>query len=69
MAEALGAFGSEDFSPADVTHIACTEIPEEPTEFPCRWRQRGNGQWNDRQAILARSGDGWQLIDAPSSRP
>jgi hypothetical protein len=69
LAAALSAFDGTAVAPLDLAHIACRPITEEPTEFACRWRRRGDGQWQDWQSYLALSADGWQLIDAPSRRP
>jgi len=69
LAQSLRAFDGPTVAPTDITHIACLEIEEEPTEFACRWRQRDGREWKGWQSVFALSGDGWQLIDTPAQRP
>lgn len=46
-----------------VRRVHCAAFQEEPTEFHCTFeRQARGGKWVRRKAIVAISGDGWQII-------
>lgn len=51
---------------ASIRALRCQEVPEEPTEFTCRYRRRGAaGEWIDEEIIVAIDGSTWVVIDEP----
>ncbi|MBD3729697.1 MAG: hypothetical protein IE933_08335 [Sphingomonadales bacterium] len=52
-----------------IAKLKCSEISEEPGEFPCSWKQeRPTGSWHLRSAVVAREGDQWIFIDGPDEQ-
>ena len=44
----------------------CHDIPEEPTEFGCSYRERtSGGHWERRRVMVAIDGATWLVIDPP----
>lgn len=51
-------------APAALAAVRCDGIPEEPTEFRCRYRQQDeNGRWKSREVMVAIDGSSWVIID------
>ena len=69
LMQALRASGEAPAAAEDLTHIACEQGSDARSPFACRWRQRDGRRWQDRQAYLTRSNDGWKLVGLPSRRP
>lgn len=45
----------------------CYDIPEEPTEFGCSYRERTSaGSWERRRVMVAIDGPTWVVIDPPT---
>lgn len=59
------AYRSLPVEPA-VRQVRCQAFDEEPSEFLCRWLQRGeSGEWRAWSTYLAVDGSGFRLIDDP----
>ena len=69
LLEALRASGRAPVEAEDLTHIACQQAFDAPSDFACRWRQRDGRQWQDWQAYLSQSSGRWKLVGKPSRRP
>ncbi|MCC4294704.1 hypothetical protein [Brevundimonas aurantiaca] len=53
-------------SSSEIDRLRCHDIPEEPTEFGCRYRQRdAAGQWVRQDVMVAMDGATWVIIDGP----
>ncbi|MFZ5668055.1 MAG: hypothetical protein ACOY4K_01040 [Pseudomonadota bacterium] len=51
---------------SDIRALRCQEIPDEPTEFSCRYQRRGaTGGWVAEEIIVAIDGSDWVVIDEP----
>lgn len=51
---------------SDIRGLRCREIPEEPTEFGCRYKKReALGAWVQQEVMLAIDGSAWVIIDGP----
>ncbi|WP_181160034.1 hypothetical protein [Sandaracinobacter neustonicus] len=46
-------------------HVRCERVPNDPTEFVCRYQQRAGADWTHMEAVAARNGMRWVLIDTP----
>jgi len=63
LAQALQA------QPAALSAVRCNGIPEEPTEYACRYRSRdAGGRWTPEEAVIAADGSAWVVIDGPVPR-
>ena len=52
--------------PSDIRNMRCYEVPEEPTEFGCRFERRdAPGAWLSQEVMLAIDGSAWVVIDGP----
>lgn len=52
--------------PSDIRGLRCYDIPEEPTEFGCRFDRRdATGPWLPQEVMLAIDGSAWVVIDGP----
>jgi hypothetical protein len=69
LLEALRASGGAPATSEGLTHIACEQAFDAPSDFACRWRQRDGRRWQDWQAYLSQSSGGWKLVGMPSQRP
>jgi hypothetical protein len=53
---------------SNIDRLSCHDIPEEPTEFGCRYRQRDSaGQWVRQDVMVAMDGATWVIIDGPGA--
>lgn len=51
---------------SDIRALRCREIPEERTEFGCRYQRRdAPGVWVQQEVMLAIDGSAWVIIDGP----
>jgi hypothetical protein len=60
--------GASEFSSLIPNHVVrrldCAFIAEEGSEWSCRYqRSTAEGRWETRDAVVARDGDRWVLID------
>lgn len=47
-----------------VRHVDCAFVAEEGSEWTCRYqRWTAEGRWETRDAVVARDGNRWVLID------
>lgn len=47
-----------------VRHLDCAFVVEEGSEWTCRYqRSTAEGRWETRDAVVAKDGDRWVLID------
>lgn len=69
LASMLSAKSGKDMPVSRIAKLKCSEISEEPGEFPCSWKQeRPTGSWHLRSAVVAREGDQWIFIDGPDEQ-
>lgn len=55
-------------APSDIRGMRCYDIPEEPTEFGCRYDIRDATRgWVQQEAMLAIDGSAWVVIDGPGT--
>lgn len=55
-------------SPSDIRGVRCYDIPEEPTEFGCRYDMRdATLGWVQQEVMLAIDGSAWVVIDGPGT--
>jgi hypothetical protein len=55
-------------SSSNIDRQRCHNIPEEPTEFGCRYRKRDSaGQWVRQDVMVAIDGATWVIIDGPGA--
>jgi hypothetical protein len=53
-------------SPSNIRALRCHDIPEEPTEFGCSYRERdASGAWTPQEVMVAIDGSAWVIIDGP----
>ena len=48
-------------------HVRCERVPEDPTEFVCRYQQRSGAGWAAMETVAARDGLRWVLTDTPGA--
>ncbi|RYF30231.1 MAG: hypothetical protein EOO23_05595 [Comamonadaceae bacterium] len=54
--------------PSDIRGMRCYDIPEEPTEFGCRYDIRNAARgWVQQEVMLAVDGSAWVVIDGPGA--
>jgi hypothetical protein len=54
--------------PSDIRGLRCYDIPEEPTEFGCRYDIRDATRgWVQQEVMLAIDGSAWVVIDGPGT--
>lgn len=47
--------------------IRCERVPEDPTEFVCRYRQKTAAGWTRLETVVAAEGERWVLLDTPAA--
>lgn len=58
--------GALQTSPSHIRGLRCHDIPEEPTEFGCRYLGRdAAGVWAQQDVMIATDGSAWVIIDGP----
>lgn len=74
-AQAIGPNASEvgdaiGVSADQIRDLACSGIPEEPTEFSCRYQLRGeDSEVQAQDVMMAIDGSTWVVIDGPGPVP
>jgi len=61
LARALSLEARANVAAADIRSVSCEQQTD---RYACRWRQRIDGDWQDRSGSVWSGPEGWHMIEA-----